>query len=219
MFECPGVSLVYALVDLFMVLMEHIVNRDELVAKLEHLDACYPAISWVASFLQITTAEEVWGLCPCADWLVWLASELYVELSIDVWQDLALSVAETVEHLDPSGAAARCNATARRFLRGEATLEELMVDARAADAVADAAALDDVLVADAADSAVHAAEVACPATSLRDDATYAGAITHTATYVATRAATRAEEPETRARQTQIVRSAIPWALVEKGLLR
>lgn len=96
-------------------------------------DACQSAIDWLGD----RDSEQMWAECERPDWLLWWAAHVVPR------QELVLAAcdcAETALRYVPEGEDRPRLAieTARRWARGEATVEEV----RAADAAARAAACD-----------------------------------------------------------------------------
>lgn len=134
---------------------------------LHSLGACSESLDWLAHEKHPTFADA-WNACPEHEWMCWLLGRTMPHREIVA---LACDLAEPalVHTTDPHPAA--CIAVVRRWLRGEATIEEV----READALAAAytatssayyvviAAYYVVLAAEAAASiyaAVYAADVA-----------------------------------------------------------
>jgi hypothetical protein len=147
------------------------------------LGACHEGREWVATQPDAATA---WATCPRGDWLVWLLGALHVRgyVSRQTLVLAACACAETVLRHVPAGEDLPRLAieAARRWARGEATVEEVRA---AANTAADAATRAAVAAADAAVAAADAAAVrnAVPwatvetalATVSADDATSKGA--------------------------------------------
>ena len=91
-------------------------------------DACKGAIEWVWR----KTPREVWRTCPRGDWLLWLAEELEVDRKLLVTADC--DCAELPKAKWPPGDDRLRIAieTARKWVRGEATVEEVRKAANAA---------------------------------------------------------------------------------------
>ncbi len=126
---------------------------------LVELQACRDARVWAGD----KTLSQAWKDCERGDWLLWLAAEAGVDRRLIV--EAACRCAEAVIGLLPEGEERPLRAieTARAWIRGEATLEEVWRASRAADAAADAAyaAYAAYAVAYAADAAAaYAADAA-----------------------------------------------------------
>jgi len=160
------------------------------------LDACHEARAWVATQPDAATA---WATCPRADWLVWLLGELHIRgaLSRQTLVLAACACAETaLRHAHARDDCPRLAIeAARRWARGEATVEEVR------------AASDDVGVGVVACAAFEAAAT-CAAYAAAD-ADAAGA----AADAADAAADFASYPDS----ADAVRNAVPWATVEAAI--
>ncbi len=151
----------------------------QLSELLKQLDACQEAREWSAGM----TLEEAWENCKRADHMLWLCEKM---LGKPGWPDrkeivlAACACAETALKYVPSGQIIPSTTieTARRWARGEATIEEFRT---AADA-AYAAAYD--APSDAAYDAARAAAAAAGAYAGTAAAAYAGAAAYAAADVA-----------------------------------
>jgi hypothetical protein len=117
-------------------------KNEELRQFLESIDACQPAMDWLGD----RDSDQMWADCERPDWLLWWAAHVVPR------QELVLAACDCAElalRYVPEGEHRPRLAieTARRWARGEATVEEV----RAADAAALAAFLS------AADAAAWAA--------------------------------------------------------------
>ena len=149
---------------------------NDLRPALALLGACHEGREWVATQPDAATA---WATCPRGDWLVWLLGALHVRgyVSRQTLVLAACACAETVLRHVPAGEDLPRLAieAARRWARGEATVEEVRA---AANTAADAATRAAVAAADAAAvrNAVPWATVETAlATVSADDATSKGA--------------------------------------------
>ncbi len=169
-------------------------NTETLLRHLKALDACDEAREWVATQPDAATA---WAVCPRPDWLMWVLGELHVcgALTRQTLVLAACAAAETALPNVPAGEDRPRAAieTARRWARGEATVEEVRAAAYAADDASDVADLAARADADAAGAAADAADAAARAA---------------------RAAARAARAAARA---DAIRSAVPWEVVEAAL--
>jgi hypothetical protein len=171
----------------------------EFVKKLKFLGACDEAREWVATQPDAATA---WEACPRADWLVWLLGALHVRGYI-LRQTLvfaACACADTaLPHLPAGEDRPRLAIeAARRWARGEATVEEVR---------AFAAAAAPALAALAAYRAVAAPALAAyRAVADADAAAAAAAAAGGAVYVAYAATV-----------CDAIRYAVPWEVVEAAL--
>ena len=104
-------------------------NMKTLLTK---LNACKEAIDWVGN----KTIEQAWNECQRGDWLLWLAAKLDIDRKILVYA--ACQCARTALQYVPTGEKRPLIAieTAERWCRGEATLDEVKIAARAAAASA-----------------------------------------------------------------------------------
>jgi hypothetical protein len=166
--------------------------RPALAAAL--LGACHEGREWVATQPDAATA---WATCPRGDWLVWLLGALHVRgyVSRQTLVLAACACAETVLRHVPAGEDLPRLAieAARRWARGEATVEEVRA---AANTAADAAVAYAAVAA--ADAAVAAADAAVA-------------------YAADAAAVAAADAAVAAADAAAVRNAVPWATVETAL--
>ena len=158
----------------------------DLRAALALLGACHEGREWVATQPDAATA---WATCPRGDWLVWLLGALHVRgyVSRQTLVLAACACAETVLRHVPAGEDLPRLAieAARRWARGEATVEEVRAAANTAADAAVAYAADAAAATRAAVAAADAAAVrnAVPwatvetalATVSADDATSKGA--------------------------------------------
>ena len=105
-------------------------NATELKALLLELNACDDAQRWAEG----KTLAEVWATCRRGDWMLWLATR-YGDVPRKTIVAIACGVAEPalIHATDPRPA--ECLAVVRRWLKDEATLEEV----KAADAAGAAA--------------------------------------------------------------------------------
>lgn len=182
------------------------VTREDLLAHMRRLYACSEATSWVRS--QSGSAYDLWRRCDRGDWLLWLASRAGVDRRLVV-----LSACDCVE---PVLAYVPCDddrprvaiETARRWARGEATIDDVC----AAYDAARAAAAD---AADAADAAAYDAARAVAADAAADAAAYAAAATAAA--AATYAAYAPTYARSLAESARLVRRRIPWGTVRDAL--
>jgi hypothetical protein len=158
------------------------------------LGACHEGREWVATQPDAATA---WATCPRGDWLVWLLGALHVRgyVSRQTLVLAACACAETVLRHVPAGEDLPRLAieAARRWARGEATVEEVRA---AANTAADAAVAYAAVAA--ADAAVAAADAAVA-------------------YAADAAADAAVAAAAADADAAAVRNAVPWATVETAL--
>ena len=133
-------------------------NTATLLRILEAFEACDEARDWVATQPDAATA---WAACPRGNWLVWLLGSLHFRgaLARETLVLAACACAETALCHVPAGEERPRLAieAARRWTRGEATVEEVRAACAAAYAAAYAA---DAAAADAADARALAAAVA-----------------------------------------------------------
>ena len=137
---------------------------------LRKLRACEEARTWAKG----KDLHEVWTSCDCADWLLWLAGRMADEPGWPTRKQIVLAAcacAETaLRYVKPGEDRPRIAIeTARAWVRGEASIEDVRLarkNADAADAAADAAAYA------AAAAAYAGAYAAAAAAYAAEDATY-----------------------------------------------
>jgi hypothetical protein len=119
-----------------------------------NLRACESASIWAEG----KDFYEVWNECQRGDWMIWLLArhgnvdrKILVAIACDCAEPALIFVTKGDER------PAQCIETTRHFIKGEATLQELII-ARAAADVADADAYADAYAA--ADAAAYAAAYA-----------------------------------------------------------
>ena len=114
-------------------------NRDELVAWLRGLDACYPAIFWAKSLPLDHGLNRAWAICDRSDWMLWLTKHL--DIHHFVLRRIACDFARSVLYLVAAGEERPRLAieTAERFVGGSSTLEELKAASSAAGCAVKAA--------------------------------------------------------------------------------
>jgi len=140
-------------------------KNEELRQFLTSRHACRAAMDWLGD----RDSSQMWADCERPDWLLWWAGQVVSR------QELVLAAcdcAETALRFVPQGEDRPRLAieTARRWAKGEATVEEVRAAAAAACA-ADAAYA--VYAAYAADAAAYAADAAACAVYAADAAAYA----------------------------------------------
>ena len=171
---------------------------------LENLNACSSSLEWAGNR---KTSKAAWLACPRGDWLLWLAGRIGIDKNLIALA--ACDIAESVLHLVPENEERPRKAieTARAFVAGKATKEEVRAAAAAADAAATwhaAAAADAAATWHAADAAYYAAYAACHAA-----------------YAATNAVTDRDSAwaEKQKQFAYIVRKRIPWEIWKESAIR
>lgn len=114
---------------------------------LKEMKACEEGLEWADAQTDYRTA---WKNCERADWMLWTASKLNVDLRKIMLAKVAC--ARTVQHLMKDERSLAALDVAEKFGKGEATSEEL-----------DAAVLAAVLAAEAVGEAVDYATAEAPA--------------------------------------------------------
>ena len=195
---------------------------ENLKKYLKNLNACSESLSWAN---KRKTSRNAWLSCPRGDWLLWLAGRIGIDKNLIILA--ACDIAESVLHLVPENEERPRKAieTARAFIAGKATIEEV----RAADAAyatwhaADAAyyaanaayAAADAAAANAA--AAYAADAAASSVAAADAAA-ADAADAAANAVTDRDSAWAEKQKELA---DIARNRIPWEIwkekIHKGV--
>ena len=104
------------------------------IVTLKRLRACGNAVEYAAKH---DTLEAAWNNCERGDWLLWLAAKAGVDRKLVV--SAACDCAETSSYLWTDDRPRLAIETARRWVLGEATIEEVRSAAAAAAAAADAA--------------------------------------------------------------------------------
>ena len=134
-------------------------GRCEVMELLNKLNACQEAKLWAAG----KTLSQAWQECQRADWMLWLLGRSQIDKKTIA--TIAVEFAETCVHnAKDYPAVAECITTAKKYLSGQATQEEL------------AAAESSVLAAEsAAESAARLAAWAAWAAGVAGVAGVAGA--------------------------------------------
>ena len=193
---------------------------------LERMNACRPAIAWLA---MQNSYEDAWQNCHRGDWMLW---NLYRNLdgSDAAHRKFTLAkaqCAETVFHLMKDERSRNAVAVAKKYGIGEASIEDLRIanvaaayaaddaDAAADDAdaayavVAAAAAADAAYAAVAAADAGDAAAAAAAAADAGDAAAAAADAADAAAAAADAAADDAEKKENQMQCANIIRVLYP----------
>ena len=119
----------------------------------DRLDACNQAREWAEG----KSLAEVWKTCHRGDWMLWLAAR-YGDVTLKTIVAIACDCTEPALAFTTDPLPTQTIAVVRRWLKDEATIEEVRAAARAAsDAAADAA--DDAASYAAADAAARAASL------------------------------------------------------------
>ena len=191
---------------------------------LRALGACDEAVVWYESY-DWPDDEAAWCACGRGDWMLWLCAHIGVDRVLRVRSGCA--IARTVLHLVPAGeerprlaieAAERwCDdpSAANRTAAAYAA-------AYAADAASSSAADADAASSSAADAAAAAASDASDAADAAADADAADAAdAANAAYAAhvAYAAYAAYAANARREHADIVRSTIPWEVVQAAVAR
>jgi hypothetical protein len=116
-------------------------TKTELTAALTTHDACDEAIAWVESSRR-KLAAKIWDDCERGDWMMWIAARAGVDRKLIV-SAACLCAREALKYVKPGEDRPRIAIeTAERWVRGEATIEEVRAARNAADdhAAASAAA-------------------------------------------------------------------------------
>ena len=123
-------------------------------ALLVKLVACSEARDWARG----KTLREMWNTCERGDWMLWLAAR-YGDVPLKTLVAIACDAAEPAMACVPAGETRpqECLATTRRWLKDEATIEEVYAAAEAAAGAAEAAAEAAAWAAGAAGAAARAA--------------------------------------------------------------
>ena len=123
-------------------------------ALLVKLGACSEARDWARG----KTLREVWKTCKRGDWMLWLAAR-YGDVPLKTMVAIACDEAEPAMAYVPAGETRpqECLAMTRRWLKDEATIEEVKAAGGAAKAAAGAAAWAAAWAAEAAGGAAEAA--------------------------------------------------------------
>ena len=100
-------------------------------ALLVKLVACSEARDWARG----KTLREMWNTCERGDWMLWLAAR-YGDVPLKTLVAIACDAAEPAMACVPAGETRpqECLATTRRWLKDEATIEEVYAAAWAAGA-------------------------------------------------------------------------------------
>lgn len=171
-----------------------------IIETLRSLRACDAGIADVSTLHALSPADA-WAQCQHAQHMLWLLGEVGADRRVIV--SIACDIAETALVHVPAGEDRPRIAieTARRWARGEATLEEVQTARSRAWSAADATAV----------AALVAAPVA--ATTAAYDAA-AAAATAAATTAYAAATTAAYAAATRAQHTDIIRAHVSYADLE-----
>ena len=106
----------------------------EFSASLTKLGACGEAATWAKN----KSLSEVWATCRRGDWLLWLIAR-YGDAPRKTAVAIACDVAETASAFTTDPRPAECLAVVRRWLKDEATIDEVRAAARAAESAESAA--------------------------------------------------------------------------------
>jgi hypothetical protein len=157
-------------------------------ALLVKLGACSEARDWARG----KTLREVWKTCKRGDWMLWLAAR-YGDVPLKTMVAIACDEAEPAMAYVPAGETRpqECLAMTRRWLKDEATIEEVKAAGGAAKAAAGAAAWAAWAAAGAAEAAAGAAEAAAGAAEAAAWAEAAGGAAEAAAWAAAGAAAEA----------------------------
>jgi hypothetical protein len=157
--------------------------------RIAHLCPCSEAVAWAKHY---TMPDKAWRECVRGDWMLWLIGKLSGAPESDARKKLVLAACDCAALPLPhatSVAAALCLETARKWARGEATIEELR-EARKVAAAAAAAAFS--AAADAAAAAFSAAFSAAAAAAAAFSAAFSAAAVADAADAAAFSAVRCE---------------------------
>lgn len=183
-------------------------TRVELRDHLIRMCACRESLEWYDAAPGEPT--HLWIACPRIAWLFWCA----IRAGVDI-RSIVLAACDCARFAlpfipDETERADSCTRieTAEAWTRGEATLEQVR-------AAADAAA-DTVSYATHATTAIHSAAYATVAAAYAADAAHSAAADTVAAHAAA-AATAAARQVTYRTCANIVRSRIPWSLIETAL--
>jgi hypothetical protein len=153
-------------------------NAEQVRTLLHDLDACSEAYRWS----QGKDLHQIWTTCERGDWLLWLAGHMIGRRGWHSRQQVVLAAcacAETaLKFVKPGEDRPRQTIeTARAWVRGEASIEDVRRAAAAAyaAAAADAAAYADAAATDAATDAAAYAAAAAAAAAYAAYAAYADA--------------------------------------------
>ena len=174
-------------------------NEKEFGKLLREIGACGEAVRWAKG----KSLAEVWEQCERGDWLLWLCGRMADKQDWPSRMDVVLAAcacAETALKYVKAGEDRPRIAieTARKWARGEATIQEVRTDAYAAYAAA-AAAYAAAAAAYAASDADAAADAAAAADAY---AAYAAAAAAYAAYAAAYAAYAAADAAAAARREE-----------------
>ena len=186
---------------------------------LESLHACNESIKWADSR---QASHNAWLACPRADWLAWLAGKIGIDKNLIILA--TCDVAESVLHLvsEDEERPRKAVETARAFVAGKATKQEVRAAYATAYAARDAAR--DAAHAAAGAAAYYAADAAAVAAAAANYAAYAvGAAYAVAVYAANANVAAATDRDSVWFQKQkeladIVRKRIPWNIWQKTKL-
>jgi hypothetical protein len=135
--------------------------KTALYRYLEKLEACADALTWIDDN-KLSDPQVAWDTCPDARWLFWVIERHLDKPGWPTHQEVVLAACDCAEvslHLIPADEDRPRIAieTARRWVAGEATIEECRLTALdAADAAYAAYAADAAYAAYAADAAYAA---------------------------------------------------------------
>ena len=114
------------------------------------------------------SSEEAWNNCSRGDWMLWITSNLEVDIKILTLAKVHCAL--TVKHLMKDKRSIEALEVALKFVNGKATLEELKIAADAAYIAVNAACIvTNAAACIVTDAAAYAVNAACIVT----DATYA----------------------------------------------
>ena len=184
------------------------------ITRIAELGSCGEALDWLRTERHPDLATA-WAACHRGDWMLWLAGRVAGPPGDARRVPLVLAACDCAElalvHV-PAGEDRPqiAVATARRWARGEATLDEVRTAADAADAYAAAYAAVDAAYYAAYAAAYAAADAAADA---------AAAAAYAAAYAAAADAYAAARTKHLYVVADAIRAAVPWETVAAGVAR
>ena len=195
------------------------------LARLKMLAACRDAVKWV----EFRDLKQVWAECERIDWLLWLAgrsnidSKLLVQVAVECAE---LSLPNYEKQYPNDNRIRDCINTVKRWIKGEASLEDVSTAWSAAESAAESTAWSAESAArSAAWSAESAAESAArsaawSAESAARSKTFSlfPARSVSAAESAESAAWSAAESAAEKKNLEIIRRIVTYEIIEKALL-
>ena len=176
------------------------------LARLKMLAACRDAVKWV----EFRDLKQVWAECERIDWLLWLAgrsnidSKLLVQVAVECAE---LSLPNYEKQYPNDNRIRDCINTVKRWIKGEASLEDVSTAWSAAESAAESA-----------ESAARSAAESAAESAARSAAWSAESAARSAAWSAESAAWSAAVSAAEKKNLEIIRRIVTYEIIEKALL-